>query len=142
MGIFGNLFKKGKEYPLLDPACEAAKKLDALRETLGAWAKNISHPIEVVPAEKAAYLFIGNPPEQFGLGWIKDGKLSILKKVVDERKIPLEEFQSISNSLRKAYEQSLSAGRFHVIIENKKIIVTPSESLGKEIEQTIIQLVG
>lgn len=142
MGIFGKLFTKEKEYPTLDSNSPAAKKLDEIREPLGSWAKTISHPIEVVPAEKAAYMFIGEPPEQFGLAWIEDGKLSLLKKVVEEKKIPLAHFQALSNKLREAYEQSASVSRFSTTIANKKIIVTPSESLSQGVAAVVREVVA
>jgi len=142
MGLFGKLFAQEKEYPSLDSSSQAAKKLDEVLEHLEPLAKTISDPIEVVPVEKAAYVFIGKPPKQFGVAWVEDGKMNNFKKVVEEKGIPLTRFQLLSDKLRQAYERSETASRFSATIANRKIIVTPSDSLGREVGEIIREVAG
>jgi hypothetical protein len=142
MGIFGKLFNKEKEYPSIDSTSPASKHLDKVREPLGAWAKSVSHPIEVVPTEKATYIIVGTPPSQFGILWIEDGKLNVLKKVADQKGISPAEFMKYSETLREAYERSQPESRFSTVIADKKIIITPSENLGKEVDRVIRAIAG
>jgi hypothetical protein len=73
MSLFGNLFSSKPDYPAIDPASTAASRIAEVKAQLGELAGQVKDPLEVVPAEHAAYVFIGKPPKRFGLAWIHDG---------------------------------------------------------------------
>lgn len=132
--IFGN---EKKEYPLLEPTNPIAGRIEHFRGNLESLAKDVSDPIEVIPTEKAAYVFLGKPPKRFGIAWIKDGKIYNLKTLSQEQGIPEMKIQLMSEKLRKAYEKSDGASRFSTTVADKTIVVTNSDSLQKDLEKII-----
>jgi hypothetical protein len=97
--------------------------------------------MEIVPSGDTAFVFVGKPPKAFGLVWIQDGQVLNLKKVVAEKGIPATTFTLISDDLRGAYERSGSAARYSTSLAGKNVVVTPSETLAREVNQ-IIQKLG
>ncbi|MCU0579766.1 MAG: hypothetical protein MUF69_09510 [Desulfobacterota bacterium] len=141
MGLFDKFKSKGPEYAALDQASPAAQSLNNLKHPLESFAAQVSDPMEIVPSGDTAFVFVGKPPKAFGLVWIQDGQLYNLKKVVAEKGIPATTFTLISDDLRGAYERSGSASRYSTSLGGKNVVVTPSETLAREVNQ-IIQKLG
>ncbi|MBI5585684.1 MAG: hypothetical protein HY892_17885 [Deltaproteobacteria bacterium] len=140
MGLFDKFKSKGPEYAVLDQASSAAQSLNSLKNPLESFAVQVKDPLEIVPFENTAFVFVGKPPKAFGLVWIQGGQVHNLKKVVAEKGIPATTFQLISDDLRGAYERSGSVTRYSTILAGKNVVVTPSETLAREVHQIIQKL--
>ena len=99
MGILSKFFGKDLDYPPLDESSAAAKQLAAIREPLQKLAGEVSDPLEVIPSDGTAYVFVGNPPKKFGLAWIHDGEVSNFKKLVERSGIKPSQLESIVEEL-------------------------------------------
>ncbi len=64
MGILGKFFGAKLDYPSLDSSTLAAKQLESVLSPLEKLAEKINDPLEIVPAEDSAYIFVGKPPEE------------------------------------------------------------------------------
>jgi hypothetical protein len=50
-------------------------------------AEKTNDPLEIVPTENSAYIFVGKPPKKFGALWIENGdKIVNFRSLADERK--------------------------------------------------------
>ncbi|UCH82098.1 MAG: hypothetical protein JSW20_05575 [Nitrospiraceae bacterium] len=137
MGFLNKLFSKEKDFPELETSSPIAQRLDNFRDDLEHLARDVSDPIEVVPAEDTAYVFIGKPPKKFGMAWIRDGKIHNFKTMAEEKGIPEMKLQLMSEKLRKAYETNDTANRYSTTIADHKVLVTRSESLEKDLRKII-----
>ncbi len=141
MSLFGNLFSSKPDYPVIDPSSTAALRLAEVEDQLGELAGQVNDPLEVVPTEHAAYVFIGKPPKRFGLAWIHDGKISGLKAIVEEHDLKPIEVQKAMDQLRQAYERNSDVNRFSATVQNREVVVTPSAKLESEVHEIIDSLV-
>ncbi len=138
MGFLSNIFGGDKkEYPVLDSSSPIAQRIEHFRGDLENFAKEISDPIEVIPTESTAYVFLGKPPKRFGIAWIKDGKINNFKTLSTEKGVSELKLQLLSEKLRTAYEKSEGANRFSSTIADHKIVVTSSESLENDLKAII-----
>lgn len=133
MGFFSNLFHKTPDYPELASDSPAAKRLAEVREQLKELANDVSDPLEIVPAEHAAYVFLGNPPKHFGLAWIHDGKVSGLNTLVKEHGVDAADIEKLIDDLRSAYEKHQDDAHFTTKIEDRTVVVTPSPEFEQEV---------
>ncbi len=129
MSIFQGLFRKSPDYPPLEEGSPAAQELAAIREPLQELASQVSDPLEVIPSEGTAYVFVGKPPKKFGLAWIHDGMVSNFKTLVEEKGIASSVLEGIVDELRAAYEHSTGAKRYVSTLGDKQVVVTPDEEL-------------
>jgi len=104
-------------------------------------AEQVKDPLEVVPAEHAAYVFIGKPPKNFGLAWIHDGKISGLNTLVEEHGLKPLEVEKLVDKLRDAYERNADVSRFCTTVNDRDVVVTPSARLEKEVHEIIDKVV-
>ena len=141
MSLFGNLFSSKPDYPAIDPSSTAASRIAEVRSQLGELAGKVKEPLEVVPAEHAAYVFIGKPPKKFGLAWIHDGEISGLNTLVEEHGLEPAEVEKVLNQLREAYERNAKVSRFCATVEDRDLVVTPSIKLQKEVHKIIDEVV-
>jgi len=141
MSLFGNIFSSKPDYPVMDPSSPAASRIAEVESQLGELAGQVKDPLEVVPAEHAAYVFIGKPPKRFGLAWIHDGKISGLKAIVEEHGLRPIEVEQAMDQLRHAYERNADVNRFTATVQNRDVVVTPSARLESEVHQIIDGLV-
>jgi len=141
MSLFGSLFSSKPDYPAMDPASTAASRIAEIENQLGELAGQVKDPLEVVPAEDAAYVFIGKPPKRFGLAWIHDGKVSGLKSIVEEHDLKPIEVQTAMEKLREAYERNADVNRFLTTVQDRDVVVTPSAKLESEVHEIIEGLV-
>jgi len=141
MSLFGNLFSSKPDYPAIDPSSTAALRIAEVKNQLGELAGQVKDPLEVVPAEHAAYVFIGKPPKRFGLAWIHDGKISGLNTLVEEHGLKPLEVERLLDQLRGAYERNADVSRFCTTVQDRDVVVTPSARLEKEVHEIIDQVV-
>ena len=137
MGFLEKLFSKEKNFPELEASSQTARRIDRFRHDLENLAREVSDPLEVVPTDDTAYVFIGKPPRKFGVAWIRDGKINNFKTLAREEGIPEMKLQLISERIREAYQKSDSARRFSASIADQKVTVTESQSLAREIGEII-----
>ena len=135
MSIFSRLFGKDRDYPPLDETNPATEQLKAIREPLQKLAKEVSDPLEVVPSQGTAYVFVGKPPKKFGLVWIHDGEVSNLKNLVQDKGIKPAQLQNIVEELTKAYEHSVEAKRYVTTLGERQLVVTPNPELEKTVHE-------
>lgn len=137
MGLLDKLFSSGPEYPPIDPQSPAGQRIAEVESQLGELAGKISQPLEVVPSEHAAYVFIGKPPKKFGLAWIHDGKVMGLNTLVAEKGMKPSQVEKVIEDLRHAYERSSDANRYTAELPKRRVVVTPSERLESEVRDVI-----
>lgn len=138
MGFLDKLFDKEKNFPELEASSQTAQQIDRFRHALENLANEVKDPLEVIPTDDTAYVFIGKPPKKFGVAWIRDGKINNFKTLVQEHGVPEMKLQLISERLRKAYQKNDTANRFSTSLADQKIIVTESNSLAKELREIIL----
>jgi hypothetical protein len=133
MGMFDKWFGGDTNYPPL-PADNAARaNLDKMKAPLEELAEKVSDHLEVVPAEREAYVYLGKPPRRFGIAWIHDGKLDGLRELVDEHGLTQADTQKMIGALGAAYEHASDAPRYSAELGGKKVVVIPSPELGQEV---------
>lgn len=137
MSFLGNLFSHKPDFPVIDPNSAAASRVAEVEGELDELAHKVNQPLEVVPSEHAAYVFIGKPPKNFGLAWIHDGKVSGLHTLVDEHGLEPAEINKLVEQLRAAYERNAHADRFSAKVHEQDVVVTPSVALEKEVHEII-----
>ncbi len=136
MGFFSKIFGEKIEFPEMDASSPLAQRMEQFRGDLEGLAKEVSDPIEVIPAGDTAYVFMGKPPKKFGMAWIKEGKINNFKTLSQEG-ITEMKLQLLSEKLRTAYEKSSQASRFSTTIADHKIIVTNSDSLEHDLKEIL-----
>jgi hypothetical protein len=140
MGFLDKLIGKGKDYPPLEPTHPAAARLGAIQSQLEPFVKKVTDKLEIVPLDKEAVIFVGKPPDAFGAAWVHEGKVENFKTLMQDRKLPPDEVQLLSDRLRDAYVRSKDAPRYAARVAEKQVIVTPSETLEKDVAQVFRQL--
>jgi len=142
MGLFGSLFSgQTPDYPELDGASRAGRKVAEVEQELQELMHKVSQPLEVVPSDHAAYVFIGKPPKKFGLAWIHDGKVSGLNTLIEEHGVTPAEIEKVLEKLREAYARHQDAKHYTATIDERKVVVTASEALEHEVQEIIDAIV-
>ena len=138
MGLLGGLFgKKEEQHPPLDASSEAARDLDSVKAQLATLTTQVPDRIEVMPAEGAAYVFIGTPPKKFGIAWIEGGELHNFKTLLAGRGASPITVERLSNQLRELYAETEGTQRFSYMLGERQIVITPSRDLSGKISQLI-----
>lgn len=137
MSFLDKLFGGGKKYPELDDTSPAAKQLAAVKNYLEELTDKVKDPLEVVPAEDSAYVFIGNPPKNFGMAWIENGKVHNFKTLSQEKGVEQKKLLKLVDKLADAYSQRESLSRFTATIGARPITVTPSKELASDVKNII-----
>ena len=138
MGFMDKLFGSAKEYPPLSKDDPAAQKLDTLRQPVEKFVSEVNDPIEVVPGNETAFFFIGKPPKKFGVAWVgKDGKVINFKSLVEEKGLSIISLERLSDRLKEVYIQHQEEPRYSTTIQDKQVVVTPSETLKSDIRRVI-----
>jgi hypothetical protein len=141
MGFLSNLFSSKPDFPAIDPESAAASRVAEVGKELEELAGQVKDPLEVVPSEHAAYVFIGKPPKKFGLAWIHDGKVSGLNTLVEEHGLSALEVEKVLADLREAYERNADVRRYCATVQDRDVIVTPSPGLEQEVHEIIAKVV-
>lgn len=137
MGFLGSLFSKEKEYPPLDAGSNTAKKLERYRPDLEQFARKVNDRLEVIPTDGALHVFIGKPPDTFGIVWWKDGQEHNFKTLMEDKGLDQIRIQLLSDALRDSYKRHQGDERFSALIAGKKVTVTPSEAFAADVEKII-----
>jgi hypothetical protein len=134
------LFSKKPQYPELDAANPAAGQVDEIKEPLKNLMDQVSDPLEVIPADDSAYIYIGKPPKKFGLAMIEEGEVQSLVAVAQEKGLDQPTILKINEKLRDAYKNNEDAERYVTRLAGKDIVVTPSAAFGQEVREILSQL--
>lgn len=140
MSFLGNLFSRSgsaPDYPPVDKTSKVGRRLEEVEPELQELMSKVSQPLEVVPAEHAAYVFIGKPPSSFGLAWIHDGTVSGLNTLVQEHGVAPAQVEKVVDELRSAYSRHQDARHFSATIGKRQVVVTASEGLENEVHEII-----
>ncbi len=137
MGLLSGVLGTREEHPKLPEDSYAKQRIESIRKELQKLVDETRDRIEIVPAQHAAYVFIGKPPKSFGLAWIHDGQISNLAALAQERKINPIKRERIDDALRNAYKKSQSEQRYTLEFGEQSIVVTPSQSLEQEVHEVI-----
>ena len=143
MGFMDKLFGSSKEYPPLNMEDPAAQKIDALRQPVENFVSEIGDQLEVVPDDETAFFFIGKPPKKFGVAWVeKGGKVVNFRSLVEEKGLSPISLEHLSDRLKEIYIKHQEEPRYSLAINDRKIVVTPSETLKTDIRKVIEDTVG
>ena len=143
MGILEKLFGGKNDYPSLDSSTPVAKTLESVRPPLEKLAEETKAPLEVVPADDSVFVFIGNPPKEFGVAWIEDGdKIVNFKSLVEEKGLTPTRLEQLSDKLRQAYIAHQDKPRYVTQISDRDVVVIPSASLLDSLKGVVEQTVG
>jgi hypothetical protein len=143
MGFLGKLFGGEKEEHLpLDPASPAAARIERSRLLLEEFARKLHDKLELIPGDRAVYAFIGKPPDAFGIAWFEGGEEHNFKKLMASKGLQQRDVQVRSDQLRAAYIRSKDAPRYATTLGGKKVLVTPSPALERELLQIIHEVEG
>lgn len=139
MGLFGKMFSQEK-YPDLAGNSAAASRLAAIRGDLEKLVKDISDPMEVVPTDDGAYVFIGKPPKKFGIAWIEGGEVKSFKTLMEEHGMTGQDVAKVSDELRDVYVKHHDTEHYSATIANRDIVVTPSTPLEHDVREILSRL--
>ncbi len=137
MGFLEKLFKSGNKYPALAADTNTAKELESMKDPLEELSKKVKDPMEVIPADNSAFVFIGNPPKNFGMAWVEQGKVYNFKTLSEEKAVPQKQMLKLVDDLAEAYKRSDNDNRYTTKIAGKVVTVTPSNKLAKEVKNII-----
>jgi len=137
MGFLEKLFGGGKSYPALEADTSAAKKLAVVKDPLEKLSEKVKDPMEVIPAEDSAFVFIGNPPKNFGMAWVEEGKVHNFKTLSEEKDVSQKQLLKIVDALAEAYKRTDIKNRYSAEIGGKVVTVTPSQDLGREVKNIL-----
>ncbi|MGS5086077.1 hypothetical protein ACVC7V_06155 [Hydrogenophaga sp. A37] len=135
MGLLNRFFGSKVEYPPLPVGNEALVKLDEVKAPLEELAHKVHDHLEVIPAEHEAFVFLGKPPENFGLAWIHDGKVTSLNELAKERHLSQTEVEQLIDRLGEAYQHASETPRYSAKFGGKQMVVIPSQGLEREMHQ-------
>jgi len=137
MGLFEKLFGGDKKYPALAPDTSAAKRLATMKDPLEQLSEKVNEPMEVVPADDSAFVFIGKPPKNFGLAWVEEGKVHNFKTLSEEKNVPQQQLLKLVDALADAYKRTDIKNRYSATIGGRVVTVTPSQELAREVKNLI-----
>ena len=137
MGFLSNLFSKTPDYPPLPADSRAGRKVAEVEHELEELIHKTGDPLEVVPSDHAAYVFVGKPPKKFGLAWIHDGKVSGLNTLIEEHGLTAADVEKIIDELREAYKRHSEEEHYCAQVEKRTVVVTPSPKLEQEVHGII-----
>ena len=143
MGMFDKLFGSTPEYPELSQDDPATGYLDSMRQPVEKFVSEISDRIEIVPASDTAYFFIGKPPKKFGIAWIgEQGEIVNFRSLVEEKGLSMISLEKLSDKLKEIYIKHQQEPRYSKTILDKKIVVTPSETLRDDVKKVVNETIG
>ena len=130
-------FSKKLNYPELDSDNPAAEQVNEVEEPLKELMDQVSDPLEVVPADDHAYVFIGKPPKKFGVATIEEGAVQSFVAAAKEKGLDQATIQRLNEQLRDAYVHNLDAQRYKTSVAGKEVTVTPCPQLDQEVKQIL-----
>lgn len=141
MGFLAGLFgAKPPQHPPLEADSPVANRMARHQASLDALAGKVRDALEAVPGDRTLYVFIGKPPEAFGIVWFDDGQEESLRTIMKSRGLPQARVQQISDDVREVYSRHLSAPRFAASAGGKPVRVTDSTELCAELDRVISEV--
>ena len=140
MGFFNKLFGDKKDYPTLDPSSPAVNRLEKFRDHIETLSDEAKQPLEVIPGDERAFVYIGKPPKKFGIAWIEDGQINNLKTLVERDNVEPSKVQALADRLRQIYEANQQSDRYKAQVGKCDVVVTPSDQFRKEVREVIAQV--
>lgn len=137
MGLLAGLFGGEKDHPPLDRANPVFARIEHNRETLEGFARRVQDKLEVVPGERGIYIFVGKPPKTFGIVWFHDGVEQNFKLLMKEKGLSAAAVQILSDRLREAYARTQAQPRYSYEVAERKVTVTPSAELERDVARII-----
>ncbi len=128
-------FSKKVDYPELGADSPVADQINEVEEPLKTLMRQVSDPLEVIPADDKAYVFIGKPPKKFGVAVIEGGEVQSFVAAAKEKGLEPVKIQKLNEQFRDAYVQTQEAQRYKASIAGKEIVVTPCAELAREVTQ-------
>lgn len=135
------LFSKKLNYPDLNLDNPAAEQIHEVEGPIKDLMGQVSDPLEVVPSDDHAYVFIGKPPKKFGVAMIEEGKVQSFLAAAKEKGLDQAKIQQLNEQLRDAYMHNVDAQRYKTNVAGKEIVVTPCKQLDQEVQQ-VMQMMG
>ena len=129
------LFSKKVDYPELGDDSPVAEQINEVEGPLKTLMNQVSDPLEVIPADNQAYVFIGKPPKKFGVAVIESGVVQSFVAAAKEKGLEPVKIQKLNEQFRDAYIQNQDAQRYKANIAGKEIVVTPCAELAREVSQ-------
>lgn len=140
MGFFDKMFGKTPQYPELAGDSSAAEQLAAVSSDLEKLVKEVTEPMEVVPSDHGAYVFIGKPPKKFGIAWIEGGEIKSFKTLMNEHGMSAQEVNKLSDRLRDIYQKHHEGQHYQTTVANRPIVITPSKPLENDVREVLSNL--
>jgi len=137
VGLLGSLFSKEKEHPPLDPGNPASQRIEKFRAALEAFAGKVSDRLELIPTDSSLYVFIGKPPDAFGMVWWNAEGEHNFKTLMKQKGLSSVRIQLLSDALRDSYRRHAGDDRFSTHVAGKQVTVTPSEAFAADVEKII-----
>ena len=128
-------FSKKVDYPELGADSPVAEQINEVEGPLKTLMSQVSDPLEVIPADNQAYVFIGKPPKKFGVAVIQGGAVQSFVAAAKEKGLDPVKIQKLNEQFRDAYVQNQDAQRYKASIAGKQIVVTPCPALAREVTQ-------
>jgi len=128
-------FSKKVDYPELGDDSPVAEQINEVEGPLKTLMNQVSDPLEVIPADNQAYVFIGKPPKKFGVAVIEGGAVQSFVAAAKEKGLEPVKIQKLNEQFRDAYIQNQDAQRYKASIAGKEIVVTPCAELAWEVSQ-------
>ena len=129
------LFSKKVDYPELGDDSPVAEQINEVEGPLKTLMNQVSDPLEVIPADNQAYVFIGKPPKKFGVAVIEGGAVQSFVAAAKEKGLEPVKIQKLNEQFRDAYIQNQDAQRYKASVAGKEIVVTPCAELAREVSQ-------
>lgn len=137
MSLLGKLFGGEKDRAPFTSSSPGWPRLERHLGVLGPFAARLHDKLEVVPGERALYVFIGHPPDAFGIAWFEGEEEHNLKTLMKARGLTQAQVAKISDELRAAYLRARDEPRFDLQVGKKHVVVTPSAALERELVAVI-----
>lgn len=138
MGFFDSLLgKKEESYPELEASSQSATQLNSVKARLEEMLKGVEDRVEVLPADNAAYVFLGKPPKVFNLTWVENDKVMNFKKLISELGGTDVKVARLAKELGEIYKKHMQSERFSYKLAGRDVVVTPDDALVAEVKATI-----
>lgn len=131
------LFSKKVNYPELSEEHPAKEQIKTIEAPLKELAGQVSDPLEVVPADNHAYVFIGKPPKKFGVALLDGGNFKNLVALAKEKGLGDPKILALIDKMGDAYRQSQDTERYKITLSGKDVVVTPCQSLEAQVSEII-----
>ena len=131
------LFSKKINYPELSLEHPAAEQIESIKGPLEKLVSQVSDPLEVVPADKHGYVFIGKPPKKFGIALLEEGSFKNFVALAKEKGLGDPKILSVIDNIGDIYKKNDDSERYKITVAGKDIVVTPCQKLEEQIKQIV-----